>query len=65
MATLTIPLDLQPAQAAFNQARWTELLADPAELDRIMDAGSQRARAVAAATVSDVYDRVGLRRPVA
>ena len=34
MATLTIPLDLQPAQAAFNQARWTELLADPA-LSRI------------------------------
>ncbi len=64
------PLKVAAAEqvVAFAQpyaARVAELLADPAELDRIMDAGSQRARAVAAATVSDVYDRVGLRRPVA
>lgn len=42
----------------------TELLADPAELDRLMDSGSQRARAVAAETVADVYQKMGLRRPV-
>ena len=44
--------------------RVRELLADPAELDRLMDAGSVRAREAAAVTVADVYDRVGLRRPV-
>ncbi len=52
------------AFAAPFAARVAELLADPAELDRIMDAGSERARRTAAATVADVYDRVGLRRPV-
>ncbi len=44
-------------------ARVDELLADPAELDRIMDDGSRRAREVAAATVATAYERVGLRRP--
>ena len=34
-------------------------LDDPAELDKILAAGSQRAREVAAATLSRVYDRVG------
>ena len=46
------------------QERVAQLLADPAELDQIMDAGSVRAREVAADTVRTVYDRVGLRRPV-
>ncbi|MFN8125710.1 MAG: tryptophan--tRNA ligase [Candidatus Nanopelagicales bacterium] len=46
-------------------ARVRELLSDPAELDRIMDAGSRRAREVAGPTVAAVYDRVGLRRPSA
>lgn len=45
-------------------ARVQELLADVAELDRIMDAGSLRARESAATTVAAVYERVGLRRPV-
>lgn len=40
-----------------------ELQADRAELDRIMDAGSVRARAAAAPTVAEVYAAVGLRRP--
>ena len=44
--------------------RVAELLEDPAELDRVMDAGSQRARRTAAPTVADVYGKVGLRRPV-
>jgi tryptophanyl-tRNA synthetase len=39
--------------------RTRELLDDPAELDRILAAGAQRARPVAAATVAEVYDRVG------
>ena len=37
-----------------------ELMADPAELDRILADGAERARAVAEATVRRVYDRVGL-----
>jgi len=41
------------------QARVAELLGDVAELDRLMAVGAQRARAVAAATLADVYDRVG------
>jgi tryptophanyl-tRNA synthetase len=40
--------------------RMTELLADPAELDRILVDGAERARPVAAATVARVRDRVGL-----
>lgn len=40
-------------------ARTAELLADPAELDRILLAGALRAREVASATVETVYDRVG------
>jgi tryptophanyl-tRNA synthetase len=36
-----------------------ELLADEAELDRTLLAGTEKARAVAAATLSTVYDRVG------
>jgi tryptophanyl-tRNA synthetase len=34
-------------------------LADPAELDRVLALGAERARAVAAVTLSDVYDRIG------
>jgi tryptophanyl-tRNA synthetase len=35
------------------------LLADPDELDRILAAGAERARAVASRTVQSVYERVG------
>jgi len=42
------------------QARMTELLSDPAELDRALAAGADRAGEVAAATMSRVRDRVGL-----
>ena len=34
-------------------------LSDPAELDRILSAGADRARTVASATLAQVYDRVG------
>ena len=40
--------------------RTLELMADPAELDRILADGADRARAIAEATVQRVYDRVGL-----
>ena len=34
-------------------------LDDPAELDRVLAAGSHRAREVAGATLARVYDRIG------
>ncbi len=40
-------------------ARTTELLDDPGELDRILAAGADRARAVAAPTLAEAYLRVG------
>jgi tryptophanyl-tRNA synthetase len=40
-------------------ARTQELLADPAELDRILARGVERARAVAGPTVADAYAKVG------
>jgi tryptophanyl-tRNA synthetase len=43
--------------------RMTELLADPAELDRVLADGADRAHEVARATMSRVYDAVGLLRP--
>lgn len=44
------------------RARALELLDDPAELDRILSVNAAKADAVADATLSDVYDRVGLLR---
>lgn len=43
--------------------RVADLMADRAELDRIMDEGARRAREVADVSIVEVYDRVGLRRP--
>jgi len=42
------------------RTRTLELMADRAELDRILADGAERARAVAEATVRRVYDKVGL-----
>ncbi len=42
------------------QQRVATYLADPAELDRILVDGGERARVVADATVTTVYDKVGL-----
>lgn len=42
------------------RTRALELLADRAELGRILDRGAERARAVAHATIEAVYDRTGL-----
>ncbi|MDT0347253.1 tryptophan--tRNA ligase [Streptomyces litchfieldiae] len=41
------------------RARTQEYLDDPAELDRILAIGAEKARAVAAGTLADVYDKVG------
>jgi tryptophanyl-tRNA synthetase len=45
------------------QRRTAEVLADPAELDRLLGLGAERAQAVAAETLRAVYDRVGFLSP--
>ncbi|WP_419817121.1 tryptophan--tRNA ligase [Glaciibacter flavus] len=42
--------------------RALELLEDPAELDRLLDIGAEKATAVAERTLATVYDRVGFIR---
>jgi tryptophanyl-tRNA synthetase len=42
------------------RARTADLLDDPAELDRILDASAERAASLADAKLAEVYDRVGL-----
>ena len=42
------------------QRRMTELPDDPAELDRVLARGAERAGAVSAATLARVKDRMGL-----
>lgn len=44
--------------------RAQELLADPAELDRLLAVGAQKAREVAAVTLEEVYRKVGFLAPV-
>jgi tryptophanyl-tRNA synthetase len=44
------------------RARALEMLADPAELDRILAGNADRAEAIAQATLERVYDRVGFLR---
>ena len=46
------------------RTRYAELVADPAELDRLLAQGAARAREVAVATMALVRDRVGLLAPV-
>jgi tryptophanyl-tRNA synthetase len=46
--------------AAPYSARVAELVGDPAELQRLMRDGADKARAVAAGTVATVYERLGL-----
>jgi tryptophanyl-tRNA synthetase len=43
--------------------RTLELLGDRAELDAVLLRGAEQARAVAAPTLGDVYERIGLVRP--
>jgi len=46
------------------RARALDLLADPAELDRLLGASADRANEVAEATLAKAYERVGLLRRV-
>ncbi|PRW63801.1 tryptophan--tRNA ligase [Actinopolyspora mortivallis] len=46
------------------QSRVRQYLDDPAELDKVLRRGAERARAVAAETVRTAYDRVGFLPPV-
>lgn len=43
--------------------RFDDYMGDRAELDRILAAGAERAREVAAGTLADVYDKVGFLAP--
>jgi len=43
--------------------RATELLEDPAELDRLLAQGAEKANEIAERTLSSVYDRLGFVRP--
>jgi tryptophanyl-tRNA synthetase len=45
------------------RTRTLELLEDPAQLDRILRRGAERANEVAEQTLADVYERVGFVRP--
>ena len=44
--------------------RVNELMDDPAEIDRVLAIGAERARAVAEVTVAEVYDKVGFVPPL-
>ncbi|MBT1035323.1 tryptophan--tRNA ligase [Canibacter sp. lx-45] len=48
------------AEFAPARERTTELLADPAELDKLLECAAERANEVAAATVTRVYKAMGL-----
>jgi tryptophanyl-tRNA synthetase len=41
--------------------RYAELMADPGRVDEILAAGAERLRPIAAATLAEVHDRMGLR----
>jgi tryptophanyl-tRNA synthetase len=41
------------------QERYRELMADPAQVDRQLEVGAQKAQAVASKTLADVYGKVG------
>jgi tryptophanyl-tRNA synthetase len=43
------------------QARYAELMGDPAMLDKLLERGAEKARAVAEPTMALVRERVGLR----
>jgi tryptophanyl-tRNA synthetase len=45
------------------QARYSELRADTAELQRLLELGAEKARAVSAPTLATMYERLGFTRP--
>lgn len=61
-----LKLAVAEAVVAFAEpfaARVREVMADPAEIDRVLAAGAARAQPVAAQTVRTVYERVGFVAP--
>lgn len=59
------PLKNDAAQAVIEllapiQKRYAELMADPAEMSRLLNRGSQKARRVASATLGRVHENIGL-----
>jgi tryptophanyl-tRNA synthetase len=44
------------------RARYLELLADPAELERLLQRGAEKARDASAPTLAAMYDRLGFSR---
>jgi len=45
------------------QSRYAELRGDPAELERLLAAGAEKARAASAPTLEQMYERMGFARP--
>ena len=45
------------------QQRTNTYLEDPAQLDKLLAIGAEKARTVAAATLATVYDRIGFLAP--
>ncbi|MCA1839352.1 MAG: tryptophan--tRNA ligase [Actinomycetota bacterium] len=43
------------------RAKYEDLASDPAQLDKILDRGAERARAIATGTIKQVREKVGLR----
>ena len=55
--------DLAVARLAPINAEMRRLESDPAEIDRILADGAERARAIAAPILAETYERVGFLRP--
>ena len=49
------------AHYAEARERYTELMADPVRVERILAAGAERARPLVEATMAEVRERMGLR----
>ena len=49
------------AHYAEARDRYAELMADPGRIDRILTEGAERIRPIAAATIDEVHDKMGLR----
>jgi len=49
------------AHYAEARDRYAELMADPARIDRVLEEGAERVRPIAAATMAEVREKMGLR----
>ncbi|MGO1418606.1 MAG: tryptophan--tRNA ligase, partial [Candidatus Corynebacterium faecigallinarum] len=60
-----LKVDTADALQAFTtplKAKYDEYMADPAELQRVLDRGAEKASVVAESVVADVYEKMGLLR---